>query len=354
MKKRLLILVAVLATIFPASSQGIVFEELTFQEALDKAAASGKLLFVDCYTEWCGPCKRLAGQVFTQEDVGAFFNEHFINLRVDMEKDEGPTLARRYAVHLYPTLLVIRPDGKEQHRIIGFRDAAALIERAQEGCDAERSLASLEAAHNSGNREAGTITRYVLTLLDVLENEKAARVADDLFASLADEEKTNPVLWPLYANVALSPWGSSRFEFLRLHKRTFDRQQGKATVDSLFHEITTNLLAKIEKDDRLVIARLPGYIETLRGMEFEQRENILAEARFMLAFTRGKIGKAFRLYREHGEEFSAKGIKRRIQTMLEHEEFFRNHPSSVKLVKLIKSKKNKRQAPVAMRDPALL
>jgi thiol-disulfide isomerase/thioredoxin len=341
MKKRLLILMAALAAAIPASPQ-IAFEgETTFQQALDKAAANDKLLFVDCYTSWCGPCKLLAEQVFPREDVGAFFNERFVNLQIDMEKGEGPGLAERYAVKVYPTLLILRPDGQVQHRIVGFRDAAALIESAREGCSEGRSLASLEAGHDNGNRDAATVTRYALALIDAGDLEKATRVVDDFYASLADEAKTDPALWPLHANAALSPWGSSRFEFLRLHKPAFDRLAGKAAVDSLLYTVTTDLFMTLlfKNRDGLTLAYLPEFIETLRGMEFERRESVLAEAEFTLALTRQEADETVRLYREHGKEFSNKGIMNLVPLMLQNKGQFNaaTHPASIQLVELIES-----------------
>ena len=45
------------------------------------------MIFVDCYADWCGPCKQLASQVFTQKEVGDVFNSHFVNVQFNVEKD---------------------------------------------------------------------------------------------------------------------------------------------------------------------------------------------------------------------------------------------------------------------------
>lgn len=72
------------------NTEGIKFEDITFNEALKKAKEQGKLIFMDCYTTWCGPCKMMSNQVFKQKQVGDFFNQNFVNLKVDMKrvKDE--------------------------------------------------------------------------------------------------------------------------------------------------------------------------------------------------------------------------------------------------------------------------
>ena len=81
-----------------ARGQGIVFDEGTFEEALAKAKKEGKMVFVDCYTSWCGPCKRMAQQVFPMAEVGEAMNGRFVCLMRDMEKGEGVELAKRYRV----------------------------------------------------------------------------------------------------------------------------------------------------------------------------------------------------------------------------------------------------------------
>ena len=67
---------------------GVNFEQLSLKDALAKAAKEGKQVFVDCYTSWCGPCKKLAREVFPQPEVGKVLNARFINLQIDMEREK--------------------------------------------------------------------------------------------------------------------------------------------------------------------------------------------------------------------------------------------------------------------------
>src|ERR1017187_9414613 len=79
------------------TAQGIEFiHDKKFQEILDMAKAQNRLVFMDCYTSWCGPCKRLSSMVFPDSAVGVFFNSTFVNTKFDMEKDDGITIANKY------------------------------------------------------------------------------------------------------------------------------------------------------------------------------------------------------------------------------------------------------------------
>lgn len=111
-----------------AQEEGIVFFTGSWEAAKEKAQAEQKLLFVDAYTAWCGPCKWMDKNVFTNANVGAYFNEYFVNYKLDMEKGEGPAFAKEYTVRAYPTMLFIAPSGDVVHRIMGSRQANQLIE----------------------------------------------------------------------------------------------------------------------------------------------------------------------------------------------------------------------------------
>ncbi len=108
--------------------KGISFSDITLKEAKSMATDSEKLIFIDCYTDWCGPCKRMAATSFKDEEVGKVFNQKFINLKIEMEKNpEGNELARRYQVRAYPTLLVIDANGNLIKKVIGMQNVNGLL-----------------------------------------------------------------------------------------------------------------------------------------------------------------------------------------------------------------------------------
>lgn len=103
----------------------------TFDQALKEAAKKKKIIFVDAYTSWCGPCKMMNNSTFKDKTAGDYFNTNLISMKIDMEQGEGPQFAMRYGVRAYPTLLFINHKGEVVHKILGYSDGAKLLDEAK-------------------------------------------------------------------------------------------------------------------------------------------------------------------------------------------------------------------------------
>lgn len=113
------------------AAKGIIFHSGTWQQALDLAKKENKIIFLDAYASWCGPCKKMKRITFADKSVADYYNKNFINVAIDMEIGEGPMLAERYSVEAYPTLIFIKPDGKLFGKIMGFHTVYQFLEIGQ-------------------------------------------------------------------------------------------------------------------------------------------------------------------------------------------------------------------------------
>lgn len=133
--------------------QGINFETTSWQSLLDQAKASNKLIMVDCYTTWCGPCKKMDAEVFTDQKVGKFYNKSFINAKFDMEKGEGLDIAKQYEIRNYPSIIFVDGEGTLVHKGVGFRPSEKFLALGERAANPRTSLFLLEDMYkNSGGR----------------------------------------------------------------------------------------------------------------------------------------------------------------------------------------------------------
>ncbi len=166
------------------SAKGIRFFEGSFAEALKLAEKENKIIFMDAYAVWCGPCKRMAATVFPDPAVGDFYNANFVNIKVDMEKGEGPQLAQKFGVRSYPTLLFIDHTGNVVHKDAGARPAEAFIELGKQALKKIDRSGEFEKKYNDGDRSAATVLQYIKAMNQA--GKSPLRIANEYLSAQQD------------------------------------------------------------------------------------------------------------------------------------------------------------------------
>ncbi|SFN06720.1 Thioredoxin [Chryseobacterium oleae] len=174
---------AIFSSLFIAAvafAQGIKFEDSNFAAILAKAKKENKLVFVDAYASWCGPCKLMVKNIFPLQTVGDFYNSHFVNAKIDMEKGEGIGLAKKYNVKAFPTYLFINGDGEEVHRTLGYVEEKDFIQFAKDAEDPNKRLTALKQKFEKGEKDPEFLKNLAgLTIYN--DSELAGRVLDRYF-----------------------------------------------------------------------------------------------------------------------------------------------------------------------------
>ena len=170
------------------SSQGIEFFHGTWEEALLKARTEDKIIFVDAYTTWCGPCKNMAANTFPDPEVGKFFNQNFISMKIDMEKEMGLEFRKKFPVSAYPTLFFIDYDEEVVQKTVGAKRPEDLIALGVSITEKYDKSSKYAAAYEAGDRSYELVYAYVAALNK--SGKSSVKIANDYLAG--QEDLTTP------------------------------------------------------------------------------------------------------------------------------------------------------------------
>lgn len=288
---------AILSFIFLAVTvfgQGIKFEEGSFKSLLAKAKKENKLIFVDAYAVWCGPCKLMVKNIFPLKDVGDHYNAHFINAKIDMEKGEGIDLAKKYNVKAFPTYLFINGDGEEVHRTLGYVEEKDFIQFAKDAEDPNKRLTALKQKFEKGEKDPEFLKNLAgLTIYNdadfagrVLDRYLSAKTSldqDDVQMILAGTQSTESPLYKIFQNkkeeiIKVMP--AERYEMVdkniklnTIMKKTYSADTKKWN-DAYFLTETQKFLSKEESEKLLKRAKSS---RALKDKDFATYEKMTLE-----------------------------------------------------------------------------
>ncbi|QMW00947.1 thioredoxin family protein [Spirosoma foliorum] len=202
------------ATHLAAEPGGISFFKGSWTEVLAEAKRQNKPVYVDIYTTWCPPCKRMAKEAFPNPKVGAKFNVHFINYQLDAERGEGVQIAKQYAVASYPTALYIDPNGTLVHRAVGYPGINGMIDQADHMLALSQlrtTVAKGDRDYVEGKRDPDFLKKYLISLQAL--NRPIDDVLDAYLDALPEPERaTNETI--AYLAEKLQSSTTKSFDFL--------------------------------------------------------------------------------------------------------------------------------------------
>lgn len=239
MKKIFLLLTVILISIniyAIDSAKGIHFFKGTWAETIAKAKAEKKLIFIDFYTQWCGPCMNMAEGVFSLPTVGYFYNSNFINAKIDAEVGEGKMLAEKFQIGNFPTYLFIDPNtGEAVHRSGSSQTEDIFIFTGQSAISPQTRSFYLESEYTKGNIDRTLLKNYIRYTHSIYKKEIANEAFNKLIKGGA--KLTDSDIWPIFVECiqGLSPYlqqvSDNYAEFCKLFGKTaVDEKLAKETI----------------------------------------------------------------------------------------------------------------------------
>ncbi|HBX45896.1 thioredoxin family protein [Limibacterium fermenti] len=203
---------------------GVKFENKPLKEILDIAKARNKLVFVDCYTTWCGPCRKMANEVFPQKMLGDYMNHAFVSVKIDMEKGEGIGLVKQWDINSYPTYLVLDADGNEKFRMLGYFEPQALIDTLNVKLRND-TPSVLEQRYEAGERTPELIREYIAELSRVNRLNRVETVAEEFCNRRPETLLSDEEAFDIFCTYITNPDNPS-FLYVYKHRSEFISKYG--------------------------------------------------------------------------------------------------------------------------------
>lgn len=256
--KKIILNLILLLPVLTLSAQ-IKFEEGDFKSALEKATKEDKLIFIDCYTSWCGPCKQLAKIVFPDTIVGNYMNKNFVNYKSDMEKGEGIELRQRYGVNTFPTLLILKSNGEVLNRVIGMKaDPNYFISQIQYLAEITNSI---EYKKEEYLKDFNKANDYLNTLKKASMDKELNIALIEIFNKRKPKERYSETNFEIYKNNIKFVQDSASIIIIK-DKTNFIKQKSEKEYTEFINNLNLNSIQAI-------------YMNNIKGVSLEECNKLI-------------------------------------------------------------------------------
>lgn len=279
MKRQLIIITSLFFSVL-GFSQGIVFEHGTWKEIIEKAKQNNKSIFIDVYTSWCGPCKKMSKDIFPLTEVGKVYNENFICYQLDGEKGDGIQIVNKYGVRVYPTYLFIKADGTLYYKASGTmsaKDFIALSIKALTEINDPKPIAVWNKEYLEKKGDPKFILDY-MTKRSML-GMSTVSLFDEYLKLIPDEERTSATAIELYKKEGnYLKVNSLAYKNLLKNKNTFvGKLFGYTHIYLLAGVMNTMRDAATSKNELLLAAAIDAYDQLPEISSLKQKDEIYME-----------------------------------------------------------------------------
>lgn len=268
------LLAAVFLTIaLNAQDRQIEFRHLTFDDALAASADENKPIFMDCFTVWCGPCKWMSANIFTQNEVADYFNENFVCVKFDMEKGEGIDIAKEFSIRAYPTLIFVNSERQLVMKSVGAsRENAHYIELGNNAKSDQYNLVAL-ADNVADNRDnAAYMSKYftIMSGADMVDQEEV----EIYFAGIPKDEWSSEENFEIIMSVVEDIEGDV-FQDVIQNGDKYRKENGEIVDQFVSYKVQNALMSKLYSRGPEAEAEYEALLAKVETWNFEGKEIVV-------------------------------------------------------------------------------
>lgn len=270
------------------------------------AKQENKIIFLDAYASWCGPCKWMSANMFTNDSIADYYNNTFICASFDMEKGEGMNLRRKYAVNAYPSLIFITPDENMVHERVGApQKVSDYFQMARVALNPDEGLAAYLKKYKAGNNSPQFIQTYLVRLAEAYMPVNL--VLKKYFATQSEADLFNRVNWNLIYNfVNYDNDNEATFDFLFKHRAEYAKLYSKDSVNNKISEVVIMSLRGVANGNpnpKIADSVFKAEKDKVKSSGFEGAEKVIFTADLEWLQNKGKTKEFLDLAYENMDKY---------------------------------------------------
>jgi len=182
-----------------AQDSGVVWSDLSFEEAVAKASETSGLVFVDVWASHCGSCGQMDEGFFNTSE-GAALVEGLVPIKIESNGPGNEGFKANFPITGLPAIILVGPDGKEIDRIVGYQSKSSFLDEAEMmvagidplpemearfSADPQSPQLALELLETYLYRTRDAEAEKMLETVLVLDPDAKRRVADKALGAIA-------------------------------------------------------------------------------------------------------------------------------------------------------------------------
>ncbi len=111
----------ILSLIWGCTQEPTSYFDNDYKSVFKNAKNENKMVFIDFYTNWCGPCKLFEKEIVTDSIFIDYISGNFLSTKINAEIEENKEIVKKYKITGYPTFIITDLNGDEIDRIVGLK-----------------------------------------------------------------------------------------------------------------------------------------------------------------------------------------------------------------------------------------